>query len=106
MLKIKNNVDLKELEKYGFKPHYELKNHSTGESYITHYYQTRSYDRMCGTCHLFPIKKRKSCIINIPSRKVENHLEYNPLKIDDRDFVDLDIIYDLIKADLVEKIED
>lgn len=106
MLKIKDNVDLKELEKYGFKPHYELKDNRTGESVITHYYQTRSYDRKYGTCHLFPIKKRKSCIINIPSRKIENHLEYNSLKIDDRDFIDLDILYDLIKADLVEKFED
>ena len=45
MLKIKNNVDLKELEKFGFKPHYELKDCRTGESYITHYFQTRSYDK-------------------------------------------------------------
>ncbi len=106
MLKIKDDVDLKELEKFGFKPHYELKNHNTGESYLTHYYQTRSYDRMCGTFHLFPIKKKKSCIINIPSRKIENHLKYNSLKIDDRDFIDLDILYDLIKADLVEKVDE
>ena len=106
MLKIKDNVDLKELEKYGFKPHYELKDHSTGESVITHYYQTRSYDRKCGTCHLFPIKKRKSCIINVFSRRIENHLETNSLKLDDRDFVDLDIIYDLIKDGLVEKVKE
>ena len=59
MLKIKDNVDLKELEKFGFKPHYELKDCRTGESYITHYFQTRSYDRMYGTLHLFPIKKEK-----------------------------------------------
>lgn len=106
MLKIIDNVDLKELEKYGFKPHYELKNNRTGESVITHYYQTRSYDRQYGTCHLFPIKKRKSCIINAFGRRIENNLETNSLKLDDRDFIDLDIIYDLIKDGLVEKVKE
>lgn len=106
MLKVNDNVDLKELEKFGFKPHYTLKDDSTGESYLSFYYQTRDYDRMYGTLHLFPIKKRKSCIINVRSRTIENHLKYIPLKIDDRDFIDLDLLYDLIQAGLVEKVKE
>lgn len=104
MLKIKDNVDLKELEKFGFKPYYELKDSKTGESYVAFYYQTRSYDRMYGALHLFPIKKRKSCIIKTNGRTIENHLKYSSLKIDDRDFIDLDLLYDLIQAGLVEKV--
>lgn len=104
MLKIIDNVDLKELVKFVFKPHYELIDSRTGEIYVTHYFQTRSYDNMYGKLHLFPIKKRKSCIINVPSRTIENHLKYSSLKIDDRDFIDLDLLYDLIQAGLVEKV--
>lgn len=106
MLKIKDNVDLKELEKFGFKPHYEFKNNETGETFITHYYQTRSYVNKYGHLNLFPMEKRKSCIINVHSRVIENHLKYSSLRIDDRDFIDLDLLYDLIQAGLVVKVND
>ena len=86
MLKIKDNVDLKELEKYGFKycdnecccygvPHYETKNNSG--VYIplekTGLFECREF----------------AC------SGVEWDLNY----IDD-------VVYDLIKADLVEKVKE
>lgn len=107
MLKIKEGIDLKELEKYGFKPHYQLESTRTGETCITHYYNVRRYSGRYGNCILFPKKKKNhSCIINSNSRTIANHLKYNSLIIDDRDFIDLDIIYDLIKDGLVEKVKE
>lgn len=88
MLKIKDNVDLKELEKYGFNISYYgvydmncnfISNEVKEATYISKYTSTRIY-----------IDKIKNIII-------------------DKSFLDnptLNILYDLIKADLVEKVED
>lgn len=80
MLKIKDNVDLKELEKYGFKMvanHYEktIKDNGYGEYVVLTVYEV---DRVIGL------------IVNT----------------DDNVYTEnIDIIYDLIKSDLVEKVE-
>jgi hypothetical protein len=70
MLKIKDNVDLKELEKFGFR-----------------------YDKDClykqlDYGHIFINNYRNVCIYNEKSN------------------FQLDTLYDLIKADLVEKVEE
>lgn len=72
MLKIKDNVDLKELEKYGF---------HLGRTYITD----------------------KECYF---SSKIMILVEDRIIKKEEKTFdtTDYDTLYDLIKADLVEKV--
>jgi len=105
MLKIKDNVDLKELEKFGFKPFYQLANEDTGESYLAYLYSTKRYWAKYGSFRLIPKPRYKSFIIH-SSRHIANHLTNCSLNIEDKDFIDLDMLYDLIKADLVEKVEE
>ena len=76
MLKIKDNVDLKELEKFGFVKYHYRENHD--------YY-------------MYPDTQDYSIYIFIENREIMVN------KADDNDLI---VIYDLIKADLVEKIED
>lgn len=80
MLKIKDNVDLKELEKYGFK-HWKEKNHN--------FYEKTSEENIELTYYV-------DC-------------EFRNITVStyDGDEVELDnLLYDLIKADLVEKVEE
>lgn len=76
MLKIKDDIDLKELEKFGFKKWHYRENHD--------YY-------------IYPNTKDYAIYIFIETREImvdkfyDNHLT---------------VLYDLIKADLVEKVED
>ena len=81
MLKIKDNVDLKELEKFGFE-YWENGCGSTGYSKKTDYgYYTI-------------IEKDKEHLgIKIWERRIPTGIK-------------LELLYDLIKADLVEKVED
>ena len=101
MLKIKDNVDLKELEKYNLKPHYKLINSDTGESKIDYYLSTR-YECKVGYFRLKP--RKKVLFIWMPSKAIENHIKASSLFIEDEEFIDTDLLYDLIKADLVEKV--
>ena len=80
MLKIKDNVDLKELEKFGF-----LK-----------------WENGCGTIGYSIYFVRGSITI------IEKDKEFdNERVIKDSDVIhDVDIIYDLIQAGLVEKVKD
>ena len=87
MLKIKDNVDLKELEKFGFEINFvtgvykkELKS-----SYMDNYY----------------IEVQKSRRIIIETRIKDEYIRN--LKSTNTD--ELDVIYDLIQAGLVEKVE-
>ena len=80
MLKIKDNVDLKELEKFGFKK-YEYGEYSS-------YHQTKKENAE------IIIEKDRYISINPYG---ENDIIKNSL---------LDILYDLIKADLVEKVDE
>lgn len=81
MLKIKDNVDLKELEKFGFELDQSLDN---GEYYW-----------------------RNACLY-IDNRIIKQMDMYNPFSEVDYEFdiYYVNILYDLIKADLVEKVED
>lgn len=58
MLKIKDNVDLKELEKFGLKPMYALKNSNTGETTIDYLYSMK-YENSVGFFRLIPRKAKK-----------------------------------------------
>ena len=84
MLKIKDNVDLKELEKFEFK---KMKNH---------YYKS----------------KRNSYSKNLENGYIEIDSDTRWISQDGTNFFRIDeikyqdTIYDLIKADLVEKVED
>lgn len=80
MLKIKDNVDLKELEKYGFKPRY---NEYTGRL----------------VSYIFLKEDESSICINVEAKEFWLHMKRKPEQI-------FDVLYDLIKADLVEKIGD
>lgn len=108
MLKIKDEVNLKELEKFGFKPKYD---EDTGE--LVEMYRIEGY--YAGERE----KRRKSTTItkeenrfgkrgfknywNILSYKREIRPFAYYLKLDPEDF---DILYDLIQAGIVEKVEE
>jgi hypothetical protein len=78
MLKIKDNVYLKELEKYGFnRPKYV-------RAYIANIKTGRN------------IEDNTNYEIELPTRKI---------KIFSLGTINYDLLYDLIKADLVEKVE-
>ena len=76
MLKIKDNVDLKELEKFGFVKYHYRENHD--------YYMYPETE--CYAIYIF-VETREIMISN------KNFFDYH-----------LNILYDLIKADLVEKV--
>ncbi len=80
MLKIKDNVDLKELEKYGFKYYRML--------------YTKNTVRYAGN-----LKENKKIYVEENSRNISMGIGIFNTDIE------LDTIYDLIKADLVEKVE-
>ena len=85
MLKIKDVVDLKKLKNFGFKPKY---NEDTGK--IERYIYNNSM--------VINIKDRKM----YPFRKCNEYSEID-LEYFKADFVE-EALYDLIKADLVEKV--
>ena len=78
MLKIKDNIDLKELEKYGF-----------ANGFQDYYVQDENY------CTNLSIKK---CSKMIKTRNTD----YKFKQVDEI----ADLLYDLIKADLVEKVDE
>lgn len=94
MLKIKDNVDLKELEKFGFD-----KSKIANETY----YIDETYKSDNEYCPQYTF----SLIINWRNSKVKNSLvggfNANDDEIDE--IFDLDILYDLIKANLIEKVD-
>ena len=95
MLKIKDDVDLKELEKFGFKPKYD---EETGK--------IRAYEK---------IKEEKIIGLTITKEKIKSKIRIFKAfikrnKVEWRinvynDYFDEDTLYDLIQAGLVEKVE-
>ena len=90
MLKIKDNVDLKELEKFGFKPKYDV---DTGE-----------LEKMIILCDNYDLHERfdDGAIIKVYNfnRVLCFGTYYNT------NGVITETLYDLIKANLVEKVDD
>ena len=95
MLKIKKNVDLKELEKFGFKQN---------EVFVeTFDYEFLNSDNLISS-KMYPLKEPEKdygnmCISNNNGRKINIHSNGYLTVIPN-------VLYDLIKADLVEKVED
>lgn len=98
MLKIKDNADLKELEKYGLKPKYD---EDTGK--INGFISERN---VCRCLFILPFKRKRIGFI-------KNY--YNNFVISDEFYFyndyfsrhfDEDLLYDLIKDGLVEKVND
>ncbi len=87
MLKIKDDVDLKELKKFGFKP---------------------KYDEDTGELQRYAFKSRM--MIYVEDRKIQPFRQYNSYHEMDLEYYDSafveEALYDLIKADLVEKVGD
>ena len=94
-LRIKDNVDLKELEKFGFKPKYD---EDTGN--IIAY--KKVVNKTFSTGILIKIKEHKETRMKIFKRCFKGTWEVN----NDTYYNDLDTLYDLIKAGLVEKTND
>ena len=86
MLKIKDNVDLKELEKFGFK-------YEKGKYYIESVRKPMPSE--------YSVKKHLAYSIFIKTRIIKMHRNNISWEYDNA----MDIIYDLIKADMVEKVE-
>lgn len=91
MLKIKDNVDLKELEKFGFKPKYD---EDTGE--IKKYVKKAQYSN----CFIISFEKDQKILGNYEI------VNYWGLYIEKVIKETIDLLYDLIQAGLVEKIGD
>ena len=99
MLKIKDNVDLKVLEKYGIYPRYEMINKTTGETTLDGYQTFEA--KFSG---LFFKKKKTKLITRIIGFKDKKFCLV--LNADKFGVPDMDLLYDLIKDGLVEKVED
>lgn len=90
MLKIKDNIDLKELEKHGLLLEYEC-NNRTGEVWVSEIYQLRDEN---SSNYII----RFDLYFDLYNKK-NYHLTY----IEE---TGVSILYDLIKDGLVEKVED
>lgn len=90
MLKIRDDVDLKELEKFGFKPKYD---ENTGK--IRAYEKIKKEEEYIGLCVTIETIKNRIRIF----RKNDKEWRINPFI----NYFDVDTLYDLIKANLVVK---
>ena len=98
MLKIKDNVNLKELEKYGFKQ--TIKN----TYYVEKTYKANEDNRLFKDFNIqIIINPFCSNITNKVNNKLIGCINARDDEIDEQ--FDLDTLYDLIKADLVEKVD-
>lgn len=83
MLKIKDNVDLKELEKFGFEPR---------------------YDEFTGKIKSYAYVNEK---IEVNNRLIPFHKDYNEYSEINKEYYNsniVDILYDLIQVGLIEKV--
>jgi len=90
MLKLKDSVDLKELEKFGFEY----------DKYNSMYYKSFEYKKFCQLSTKYdPCLETfiEEVMIDIPSRIIHSA---NCVQI----FMDYDTLFDLIQAGLVEKV--
>lgn len=103
MLKIKDNVSLEQLKKFGLEPIYDCDSR-TGEVYIRCIVSSK-YIGKYGSLTLSSKKKKKGLhILNNIISNNNRHISF--YKFDEDTYVDIDLLYDLIKADIVEKVEE
>ena len=93
-LRIKDSIDLKELEKFGFKPKYD---ENTGRICA---YQKKCEKDVGGL--LITITETTS-LIRIYRAFIGKNIEWRINKYND--YFDIDTLYDLIQAGLVEKVK-
>lgn len=95
MLKIKDNVDLKELEKYGFRyeQKWALRRYTNGNVYVFENNHLQS-EEWCRKNHFTFLKPR---FIYLEANRFNGNDDFAPLN---------NILYELIQADLVEKVQD
>lgn len=113
MLKIKDSVNLKELEKFGFKPKYSEENGQLVEYFFVNNKET-SIPKFLG----ISIIKRN---VGVKNKKIKIRKRFKkdyrgvPLVNESKIWIidnynyqctDFDILYDLIQAGLVEKVEE
>ena len=100
MLKVKDNVDLKELEKFGFKYVQELMHPQDTEN--RQYFETRYViDFGNTTCEI--VESRTLSVWHFPNKIREIYFYPNDYEL----FMgkdELNLIYDLIQAGLIEKV--
>ena len=106
MLKIKDDVDLKELEKFGFKEvEGKTKWHNEWvylEYKTTYFYRDDKRKLKKEVCmELIKVNNYRNILINgdikqFPKEEITGY---------GQTIIDLDVLYDLIKADLVEKVD-
>ena len=96
VLRIKDNVDLKELEKLGFKPKYSEETGELIEYFFVDLKETGIQDFL----GIFIVKKDYRGVPLINENKIWAFDNYK------YSCTALDKLYDLIKADLVEKVDD
>lgn len=96
MLKIKDNVDLKELEKYGFE-----------------YSESKNMNLWSKTINYYPLGDNTPCCRYYLDINAENRHIYNSIfgltyqgKTDHHNIEFLDDLYDLIQDGLVEKVKE
>lgn len=110
MLKIRDDVDLKELEKFEFRPKYSEDNGEIEEYFYTNTKETglpmgvgisiRKKDKATKKLKIkHAFRKNKYGVPLIKENKIWIIENYN------YHYTDFDILYDLIQADLVEKVE-
>lgn len=92
MLKIREDFNIKELEKYGFKPRYD---EYTGEVVV--------YEKICEENEYLGL----TVVLKQIKSRIRIFKKYENEKIwiinNRKDYFDLDTLYDLIKADIVVK---
>lgn len=107
-LRIKDNVDLKQLEKFGFKPFYDC---DTGEIIYWHktiydrYFSSREYRE-----YTIKIAETKFCYeavgLSKKKKEIKNRIEFKRAEKGNVYELFFDTLFDLIQAGLVEKREE
>ena len=107
MLKIKDNVDLKELEKLGFKPYYDC---NTGK--ISYWYKTiidKNFSKREYNEYQIDIRDNTRFFYHkkhwIRKKAVKNMIKFKLAEEGNVYELFFDTLYDLIQAGLVEKVE-
>ena len=102
MLKIKDDVDLKELEKFGLKPRYD---EYTGE--IIAFYSQSKYDFKNAVERIlrFNKKENKFLIFHKGNNFMLDDYAFIKSSFGRNNSCDFDLLYDLIKVGLVGKVE-
>lgn len=104
MLKIRDDVDLKELEKFGFVPRYSTDTGELVEYFCVRYLPNSTLTRCMGNCGIVLRKKE------LKTLKIFRLLHVNPKicwVIDNNNMFerfDTDMLFDLQQAGLVEKV--